>query len=72
MNTTAASVNATPCKRLRDADLVACDQCSLIEWRDENPYWGINRTKAMHERGTGHVLHYYRVEWPRVIPPAPR
>ena len=54
----APTIIATPCKRRKDAGAVWCYSCArVIAWCCD-PYWDMSKTKAMHERGTGHRTTY--------------
>ena len=55
---TTPTLEATPCKRRRDADAVWCHGCGKIIADRCDPYWDMSKSRAMHERGTGHRTTY--------------
>lgn len=55
-----AVVEYTPVKNLADAEGLWCEQCEKMWVKYENPAWGLNKTKGLHERGTGHKPIYVK------------
>lgn len=59
------------CRRVRrvcDAEGAACDQCDTVFGGVGlvNPYWSWQKSRGLHQRGTGHTLTLFRVL--RVVP----
>lgn len=45
-------------RSIKDACALYCPQCEQVWHKLENPYWGINKTKGLHESGSGHKTYY--------------
>ena len=53
----------TKVKSLNDADAVYCETCKLHVGKFENPAWGINKTKGLHEKGSPtHKIFYVKYD----------
>ena len=50
--------------RLRDADAVWCVECDRLIAQRPDPYWDIDKSKGLHERGTTHKTFYVAFDWP--------